>query len=235
LFSDHIGQKEWKDIIETIEGAASYYERMNRLVTFFRIDSWRRRAAEFSGSGLDILEVGCGPGDFAALISGRRILCVDPSEKLLAAARERLGKKAEFKQGEAENLPIDADIFDRVFCSFSFRDFRDKEKGLREIFRVLRRDGILVILEIGKPEDGVKLAMMNLHLRYNVPLIARFIVPRRILMARGENMYKDLWMSYQKYALASTYAGLMRGIGFVDVEWDELTYGGAVLLRGRKP
>lgn len=235
MHSDRIGQDEWKGIIETIEDAAGYYERMNRIVTFFRVGSWRRRAAEFSGDGLDVLEVGCGPGDFAALISGRRILCVDPSEKLLAVAKGRLDGKAEFERGEVEELPVSDGSFDRVFCSFSFRDFRDKEKGLREMFRVLRKDGILVILEIGKPEDSAKLAMMNLHLKYSVPLVARFVVPRKILTARGENMYKDLWMSYQKYAPATTYARMMREIGFADVTWDELTYGGAVLLRGRKP
>jgi len=235
LFSDRIGEREWKGIVGTIEDAAAYYERMNRIVTFFRVGSWRRRAAALSGKDLDLLEIGCGPGNFAQLISGRRLLCVDPSQKLLSIARSRLGDRAELELGLAEDLPVGDESFDRVFCSFSFRDFRDKEKGLREIFRVLRKDGVLVILEIGKPEDRLKLKMMNLHLRYGVPLIARFIVPRDVLMARGENMYKDLWMSYQKYLPASAYAEIMRGIGFADVEWDELTYGGAVLLRGRKP
>jgi len=235
LQSDRIGQKEWKGIIETIEDAADYYNRMNRLVTFFRVDGWRRRAAAFSRDDVDVLEIGCGPGDFAALLRGRRILCVDPSEKLLAVAKERLGKKAEFKLGEAEDLPVESESFDRVFCSFSFRDFRDKERALGEMFRVLRKGGLLVILEIGKPEASVKLAMMNLHLKYDVPLIARFVVPHSVLMARGENMYKDLWMSYQKYSPTKAYAEIMRGIGFVDVAWDDLTYGGGVLLRGRRP
>jgi len=235
LFSDRIDEKEWKGIIETIEDAADYYRRMNRLVTFFRVDSWRRRTASFSSKDLDVLEIGCGPGDFAEIVSSRSMLCVDPSEKLMSIARRRLGDRAEFEQGEAENLPVDQESFDRVFCSFSFRDFRDKEKGLREIFRALRKGGMLVILEIGKPEDRAKAKMMNLHLRYVVPLLARFVVPRRILMARGQNMYKDLWMSYQKYAPASTYAEIMQRIGFADVAWDDLTYGGAVLLRGRKP
>jgi demethylmenaquinone methyltransferase/2-methoxy-6-polyprenyl-1,4-benzoquinol methylase len=235
LQSDRIGQKEWKGIVETIEDAADYYQRMNRLVTFFRVDGWRRRAAQFSGENLDVLEIGCGPGDFTALLHGKRIVCVEPSEKLIGIAKGRIDSRAEFRLGEAESLPVESDSFDRVFCSFSFRDFRDKEKALREIFRVLRKGGQLVILEIGKPEAKVKLAMMNLHLRYDVPFIARFVVPHSVLMARGENMYKDLWMSYQKYLPAKAYAGIMRGIGFIDVAWEDLTYGGGVLLRGSKP
>lgn len=233
--SDRIGQKEWKGIIETIEDAADYYQRMNRIVTFFMVDKWRQRAAAFSEEGLDVLEIGCGPGDFTALLRGRSIVCVEPSEKLMSIAKGRLGGKAEFRLGEAESLPVSSESFDRVFCSFSFRDFKDKEKALREIFRVLRKGGQLVILEIGKPEARVKLAMMNLHLKYDVPLIARFVVPHSILMARGENMYKDLWRSYQKYLPAKAYADVMKVIGFTEVAWDDLTYGGGVLLRGEKP
>ena len=232
--SDRIGQKEWEGIVETIEDAADYYQRMNRLVTFFRVDGWRRRAAQFSGVDLDVLEIGCGPGDFTALLRARKLVCVEPSEKLMSIAERRIGDRAEFRLGEAEKLPVESGSFDRVFCSFSFRDFMDKEAALREIFRALRKGGQLIILEIGKPDDSLKLTMMNVHLKYDVPFIARFVVPHSVLMARGENMYKELWKSYQKYLPAKEYVGIMRRIGFTDVAWDDLTYGGGVLLRGSR-
>jgi demethylmenaquinone methyltransferase/2-methoxy-6-polyprenyl-1,4-benzoquinol methylase len=235
LYSDQIEEKEWNEIIKTIEDASDYYQRMNRLVTFFRVDSWRRKAAGYSADSDDVLEIGCGPGDFTKLLRGRKIVCVEPSEKLMAIAESRLGHKAEFRHGEAEDLPESPDSFDRVFCSFSFRDFMDKEKGLREIFRVLRSRGQLVILEVGKPRGKIRAAFMDWHLKHDVPFLAKFVVPRKVLMASGHNMYKDLWMSYQKYYPANVYADMMRKIGFVDVKWDELTFGGAVLIRGAKP
>src|SRR5512136_1285340 len=148
---------------------------MNNIVTFFRAEKWRRRAASFSGDEFDVLEIGCGPGSFAKHLRGRSIVCVDPSEKLLAVAKKRLDGKAEFRQGEAEKLPSEASSFDRVFCSFSFRDFKDKRQGLEEMFRVLRSGGQGIILEIAKPDGRIRRKLLGWHLKYIVPLIARFI------------------------------------------------------------
>jgi demethylmenaquinone methyltransferase/2-methoxy-6-polyprenyl-1,4-benzoquinol methylase len=234
LDADQLNQEEWASVIRTIESVVDYYDKMNNIVTFFRAEKWRKKAASFSSDGLDILEVGCGPGSFAKHLRGRSIVCVDPSEKLLAVARKRLDGRAEFRRGEAEQLPSEANSFDRVFCSFSFRDFKDKRQGLREIFRVLRNGGQGIILEIAKPKGRIKRMLLSWHLKYNVPLIARFVVPKEILNEGGHNVYKDLWTTYQKYATADRYAKMMREIGFKDVAWEELTFGGAVLLRGTK-
>lgn len=232
--SDHLSDEESKEIIGTIEDIVDYYDKMNNLVTFHRAEKWRRTAAAFSDDRFDVLEIGCGPGSFAKHLRGKRIVCVDPSEKLMAVAEKRIGLKAEFRVGKAENLPVDSATFDRVFCSFSFRDFKDKELGLRESFRVLRKGGMLVILEIAKPKGAVRRRLMNLHLKYDVPLLARFVVPSKVLRARGRNVYDELWATYQKYNPVEDYAALMRKIGYIDIEWKELTFGGAVLLRGRK-
>ncbi len=103
--ADQLNQEEWAGVIKTIERVVDYYDKMNNIVTFFRAEKWRKRAARFSGDDLDILEIGCGPGSFAKHLRGRSIVCVDPSEKLLAVAKKRLDGRAEFRQGEAERLP----------------------------------------------------------------------------------------------------------------------------------
>jgi demethylmenaquinone methyltransferase/2-methoxy-6-polyprenyl-1,4-benzoquinol methylase len=234
LDADQLNQEEWASVIRTIESVVDYYDRMNNLVTFFRVEKWRRKAGSFSQDGQDILEIGCGPGSFTKHLKGKRIVCVDPSEKLIAVAKKRIAGDVEFRQGEAEHLPVDSGAFDRVFCSFSFRDFKDKRRSLGEIFRVLRNGGQSIILEIAKPKGRMRRALMNWHLRYDVPLLAHLIVPSKILNEGGHNIYKDLWTTYQKYGTADRYAEIMREIGFKDVAWEELTFGGAVLLRGTK-
>ena len=159
--ADQLNQEEWAGVIKTIERVVDYYDKMNNIVTFFRAEKWRKRAARFSGDDLDILEIGCGPGSFAKHLRGRSIVCVDPSERLLAVAKKRLDGRAEFRQGEAERLPSGADSFDRVFCSFSFRDFKDKRQGLTEIFRVLRSGGQGIILEIAKPKGRIRRKLLD--------------------------------------------------------------------------
>ncbi|HUW43218.1 MAG TPA: class I SAM-dependent methyltransferase, partial [Thermoplasmata archaeon] len=179
--ADQLNQEEWAGVIRTIEGVVDYYDRMNNLVTFFRVEKWRRKAGSFSRDGQDVLEIGCGPGSFTKRLKGKRIVCVDPSEKLLAVAKKRIAGDVDFRQGEAEHLPVDSEAFDRVFCSFSFRDFKDKRQSLTEIFRALRKGGQSIILEIAKPKGRVRRALMNWHLRYDVPLLAHLIVPSKIL------------------------------------------------------
>lgn len=233
--ADQLNQEEWASVIRTIESVVDYYDRMNDLVTFFRVEKWRERAASYSGEALDVLEIGCGPGSFTKHLKGKKIACVEPSEKLLAVAKKRIDQNVEFKQGKAENLPIESEAFDRVFCSFSFRDFKDKRQSLVEIYRVLRKGGRSIILDIAKPKGRIRRALLNWHLKYDVPLLAHLIVPSKVLNEGGHNVYEDLWTTYRKYEPADHYADLMREIGFKDVAWEELTFGGAVILGGTRP
>ena len=63
------------------------------------------------------------------------------------SARQQRGESpAAYVEAIAESIPLPDDNFDMVFCLFSFRDFKDKEQGLREIYRVLKPGGQLVIL-----------------------------------------------------------------------------------------
>jgi len=232
--ADRIDYEEWHNIIRSMETIVSHYDRMNDLTTFFQVERWRKAAAAFSGEELDILEIGCGPGSFAKHLSGRRIICVDPSEALLGVAKIRLNQEANFMQGEAESLPFESDSFDRIFCSFSFRDFRDKKQSLIEIHRALRNEGIAIIVEIAKHRGKIRSALIRMHLRYNVPLIARLAIPKREVREWQENPYGELWRTYDRFMSAERYADMMREIGFTEINWKLLSLGGAFMLWGRK-
>lgn len=231
---DGLDDAEWRKVIDTLEKVAHYYDRMNNFATFFQAEKWRKAAAEYSNENLDVLEVGCGPGTFAKDLKARRLVCLDPSEKLLSIAKDRIGNKAEFVLGEAENIKFGNEQFDRVFCSFSYRDFKDQKKSLGEFYRVLKKDGILVILDIANHGKGLRSLAMNFHIRYIVPMITRILIPRKIRRSWDRNPYLDLWDTYRDFKTPKQIADDVRISGFKEVEIRILSLGGAFLVIAKK-
>ena len=98
--------------------------------------------------------------------------------KRVDAAREERGDtKAEYVEAIAENIPLPDNTFDRVFCLFSFRDFKDKKKGLEEIHRVLKPGGQLVICDAGKANwlHGI---FGRIYMATFVQWVARYVTKR---------------------------------------------------------
>jgi len=231
---DGLDDREWHQVIDTLEKVVHYYDRMNNFATFFQAEKWRRVASEYSGADLVVLEVGCGPGAFAKHLKAQRLVCLDPSEKLMSVARDRIGDKAEFVLGEAENIQFDNEQFDRVFCSFSYRDLKNQPKSLHEFNRVLRKGGKLVILDIANHGKGLRSSGMNFHIRFVVPLIAKILIPWKIRRGWDRNHYHDLWETYRNFKTPEQIATDVRNVGLTNVEIRILSLGGAFLIIAEK-
>ena len=101
-------------------------------MTFGQDSVWRKNVRSHANSGMKVLEVGCGPGSFAEDIEDVDLTCLDPSEEMLKVAKIRVNKArkergegpAQYVQAIAESIPLEDNTFDRVFCLFSFKDFR---------------------------------------------------------------------------------------------------------------
>lgn len=234
LSVDGLEREEWLRTVSSIETVSEYYDRVNDISTLFQADKWRESAIALSGPELDLLEIGSGPGSFARLLSGRSLVCIEPSEKLIGVARLRTSDNAEFAAGIAEELPIASESFDRVFCSFSFRDFKDRIRSLGEMHRVLRSGGIAVIVDIAKREGTLKSWLIKQYLKRIVPVISAFVIPRSRTKSWGRNPYGELWVTYDHFDTPARYAESMRQIGFEEVGWKLLSMGGAFLLKGVK-
>ena len=148
----------WTELEEQLEATIPNYDRVNRLMTFGQDKRWRRNVRNHASEGMKVLEVGCGPGSFAEDLVGLDVTCLDPSEAMLKVAKKRVDSArssrgespAAYVQALAEDIPLEDNSFDMVFCLFSFRDFQDKKKGLEEIYRVLKPGGQLVMCDAGK-------------------------------------------------------------------------------------
>jgi demethylmenaquinone methyltransferase/2-methoxy-6-polyprenyl-1,4-benzoquinol methylase len=141
---------------------AARYDVLNSVMTAGLHHRWRERAADRAElePGDSALDVCCGTGDLALELAGRvasagRVVGCDFSEPMLDLAREKAAASeavnARFEWADALQLPYDAGRFDAVTVGFGVRNLADLDRGLREMARVLRPGGRLVVLEITQP------------------------------------------------------------------------------------
>lgn len=146
-------------------GIAPRYDWFNRLASCGMDRRWRTVAVKQGEirSGHDVLDVCTGTGDLALLcaeeLAGRgRIVGLDMNPGMLLRAQDkqaRRGAQIGWVQGDAQRIPFATGTFDRVVIGFSTRNLPDLTTGLREMVRVLRPDGRLVILETGRPSNPI--------------------------------------------------------------------------------
>jgi demethylmenaquinone methyltransferase / 2-methoxy-6-polyprenyl-1,4-benzoquinol methylase len=141
---------------------AARYDLLNSLMSAGLHHRWRERAAEIAAvaPGDAVLDVCCGTGDLtfelaARVAPGGRVVGCDFSEPMLDLAREKAASRdagaVRFEWADALNLPYDADRFDAATVGFGVRNFADRDRGLRELGRVVRPGGRVVVLEFTKP------------------------------------------------------------------------------------
>lgn len=164
---------------------AGRYDALNSVMTAGLHHRWRERAAERAGLGPGdaALDVCCGTGDLALELAGRvgpdgHVVGCDFSEPMLDLAREKAAARAaasvRFEWADALRLPYDDARFDAVTVGFGVRNLADLDRGLREMGRVLKPGGRLVILEITQPSRPPLSTFYSLWFDRLVPLLGAF-------------------------------------------------------------
>ena len=235
---NHAGMttSEWLSVIDAMEEVAPYYNKVNQLITFGLAEKWRAEVASRAAPGDDVLEIGSGPGTFAKHLASKRIFCLEPSGKLVRLSRNLLDEtRIDLIQGVGERVPLPSESVDKVFCSFSFRDFQNRREGAEEMFRVLREGGEVFIADVAKPPPGPMARMLQLHIRHVVPVMARMAVEPRARSRWRDDPYRKFAETYEAFGFTSLYEQLLRDEGFEDVDTEYLRLKGATVTRGKKP
>jgi demethylmenaquinone methyltransferase/2-methoxy-6-polyprenyl-1,4-benzoquinol methylase len=163
---------------------AARYDLLNSLMSAGLHHRWRERAADRAGAGPgdSALDVCCGTGDLTLELAervapGGTVVGCDFSEPMLDLAREKAERRgvagARFEWADALNLPYDSGRFDAVTVGFGVRNFADRDRGLREMARVLRPGGTLVVLEFTRPSRPPFSTFYSLWFDRIAPLLGR--------------------------------------------------------------
>jgi demethylmenaquinone methyltransferase/2-methoxy-6-polyprenyl-1,4-benzoquinol methylase len=160
-----INQKA-KKVGDVFHSVAGEYDLMNDVMSFGMHRLWKRMLLELSGLSENTvaLDIASGTGDIPKLISQKfpssHIHVTDINESMLALGKERsinenFYQNCSFTLASGEELPYQDQMFDLVTIGFGLRNFTDKQAGLREMKRVLKPGGILLILEFSKPTNSL--------------------------------------------------------------------------------
>ena len=213
------------------------YDRLNRLLSFRRDVAWRRRLARRlpATEGLRVLDVAAGTGDVLLEACRRRPgmalgVGVDLSGNMLAVARGKLGgvsPRVRLVQGDATCLPARTEGFDAVTIAFGIRNVTDVAGALREMYRVLKPEGRLFVMEFSLPGNVLVRGAFRAYLRH--------VVPRLGAWAAGDRAaYGYLGETIETFPYGEDFCAMMRNANFKDVRAIPLTLGVATLYEGAR-
>jgi demethylmenaquinone methyltransferase / 2-methoxy-6-polyprenyl-1,4-benzoquinol methylase len=208
---------------------ARVYDRMNSVMTAGMHHRWRARAAELAEvrPGSTALDVATGTGDLAIALArrGAEVTGSDFAPAMLELAR-RKAPGLTFEEGDALNLAYPDDSFDAVTVGFGARNFADLDRGLREMARVTKPGGKVVVLEITTPQNPPLSWFFRAWFDRVVPLLGR--------VAGDSDAYTYLPSSVRRFPGPEELAARMAAARLEEVRWI-LTAGGIIALHaGRK-
>lgn len=209
---------------------AGRYDLLNSVMTAGLHHAWRVRAADRAevSPGDSVLDVCCGTGDLAFELAGRvspggHVVGCDFSEPMLDLAREKAASKSveavRFEWADALQLPYDAGRFDAVTVGFGVRNFADRDQGLREMARVLRPGGRLVVLEFTEPRRPPFSTFYSLWFDRIVPVLGR--------LTENPEAYSYLAESVHNFPDPPSLAAKMNAAGLGRIRW--LVLAGGIL------
>lgn len=223
-------RKDAETISAMFDSIAPNYDRLNHLLSFGIDRIWRRRlvGAVVSSGAESVLDLACGTGDVSLALrrKGLEVTGADISENMLALAR-RKAPDIRFVYGDAASLPFDDGVFDAVTIAFGIRNFDKRDRCLREIFRVLKDNGTLAVVEFSIPRNRIWRGIYTFYFKNILPAVGRAV-------SRQAYAYTYLPESSFDFPAHDRFCLEMEESGFKDVVPRSMTGGVAYLYMGRK-
>jgi len=207
---------------------ARRYDITNSVLSMGVHRLWKKMVSARVPRDGKVLDLCTGTGDLLPLLAERckEVVGGDFCEPMLDIARERY-PKIKLVQCDALNLPFENDSFDAVTVAFGVRNLESLDKGLREMNRVLKPGGTLVVLEFGQPTFPVWRQIYQLYSRFIMPTIGGLLTGNRAA-------YEYLPQTAAKFPCAGDFAHRMEEAGFSRTRYLSLTGGIAYIYDGKK-
>lgn len=222
----------WHEIIDVLRTIIPVYDQVNRAISLGKDAEYREHGIHGRiEAGNSVLDAGSGYGNMSkeALrqYSDLQIAMLDPIPEMLAKAKTEFYRKNFLISGVFEYFPFKNNTFDAAMCGYSFRDAISMRTAITEFHRVLKDNGRLIIVDIGKPDNAFNRAGVSFYLKYIMGLLAFFAAGSIGLKFRA---------IYGTYKRLPTNAELKKMLQekFSRVEFEERMMGGAVIVAAYK-
>jgi demethylmenaquinone methyltransferase/2-methoxy-6-polyprenyl-1,4-benzoquinol methylase len=232
---DSTSKKE--QVAKMFDNISQNYDFLNHFLSLGIDKGWRKKAVKAMQPihPKQILDVATGTGDFALTslsLNPEKVTGIDISDGMLEIGRKKIVKKGlaqkiELLHGDSENLPFGNNTFDAVTVGFGVRNFENLEKGLAEIYRVLKPGGMIVVLEFSRPTKFPFRQLYSFYFNIVLPRIGRVI-------SKDKAAYTYLPESVEVFPDGYTFTGILKTIGFKDTTCKTLTLGISSIYTGLK-
>jgi demethylmenaquinone methyltransferase/2-methoxy-6-polyprenyl-1,4-benzoquinol methylase len=221
-------------MFDTISGN---YDNLNRVISFGIDVKWRKKVLDIvaKSNPKTILDIATGTGDLAILMAktkAEKIIGLDISAGMLEVGKNKiqsknLSNRIEMVLADSEKMPFEDNSFDAITVAFGIRNFENLEVGLTEILRVLKPNGVFVILETSVPEKTPYKQGYNFYSKNILPIIGK-------LFSKDNVAYGYLSESAAAFPYGKTLNNILKKIGFIDVVALPQTFGVASIYSASK-
>lgn len=235
-FQEVAESEKARKVAEVFHSVANRYDVMNDLMSAGLHRIWKRFAIEQSGvrAGSRVLDVAGGTADLSILFAKRvgpsgQVWLTDINNSMLTVGRDRLldeGFNAPAVQCDGEKIPFPANYFDCVTVAFGLRNMTRKDAALKEMLRVLRPGGCLLVLEFSKVWKPLQ-PVYDAYSFKVLPFMGQ-------LVAKDADSYRYLAESIRMHPSQQELKRMMEEAGFERVDYFNLTAGVVALHRGYK-
>ena len=230
-------QSKKVQVTKMFDTISKEYDGLNRVISFGIDVKWRNKVVDLVAktNPENILDIATGTGDLAislATTSAKEIIGLDISDGMLEVGRQKINHKSldqliSMVIGDSEDLPFEDNTFDAITVAFGVRNFEHLEKGLAEILRVLKPNGIFVILETSVPTNPIYKAGYKFHTKLIMPTIGK-------LFSKDKVAYSYLSESASVFPYGEALNNILRKIGFINVKDLPQTMGVATIYTASK-
>jgi demethylmenaquinone methyltransferase/2-methoxy-6-polyprenyl-1,4-benzoquinol methylase len=236
---EEIAETEKKGRVRGVfDSVADRYDLMNDVMSVGMHRLWKRFAVDATRvrAGMRVLDLAGGTGDLAALFSPAvrpdgRVFLADINAAMLSRGRDRLFDRGitniEFVLANAEALPFPDATFNAITIAFGLRNVTDKERALREMFRVLVPRGRLLVLEFSKPQNPL-VATAYSAFQALWPTVGRAVTG-------DAGAYRYLVESIEMHPNQAALKLMIADAGFVDVGYENLLNGIVAIHHASRP
>ena len=227
-----------EQVADMFNSISKKYDLLNHVLSLGIDIYWRKKAIRLLSKDKPqvMLDIATGTGDFAIeafkILKPTSIKGIDISRGMLDVGVEKIKKMKldhviDLQLGDSENLVFDDNTFDAVTVAFGVRNFENLEKGLAEIYRVLKPEGKLVVLEFSKPYMFPFKQVYTFYFNTILPLVGK-------LISKDNSAYTYLPNSVMAFPDGKAFLEIMKKEGFREVQWRPLTVGISSIYIGQK-
>ncbi|WP_394775939.1 bifunctional demethylmenaquinone methyltransferase/2-methoxy-6-polyprenyl-1,4-benzoquinol methylase UbiE [Flavobacterium sp.] len=230
-----LGKKE--QVAQMFDNISGNYDNLNRVISFGIDIKWRKKVLKIVSDKKPkiILDIATGTGDLAILMTqtnAEKIIGLDISAGMLEVGKKKIEDKKlsnviDMVLGDSENIPFDDNYFDAITVGFGVRNFENLEKGFGEILRVLKPNGVFVILETSVPEKTPYKQGYKFYSKNILPIIGK-------LFSKDNSAYGYLSESAAVFPYGEALNNILIKIGFIDVVAIPQTFGVATIYSASK-